>query len=143
MNDSPAKQHPVSTDDPAINISLQLCIPMIPTISATLTTKSTHMLATTTALNGQNFLLLCIQDDSASTILMATCTKLLLLYCVREGPAIMMATHAKPKLHLIVVFIRRASTALTTVYLISVSEGEHQVVKLHQVIQVKFCQAIH
>ena len=46
-NDSPAKQCPVSNDNPAIEISLQLCVPMIPTISATSTTKSTHMLATT------------------------------------------------------------------------------------------------
>jgi hypothetical protein len=55
----------------------------------------------------------------------------------------MMATHAKPKLHLIVAFIRRASTAQTTVDLISVLEGEHQVTILHQAIQVKFRRAIH
>jgi hypothetical protein len=142
-NDSPAKQRPVSNDNPAIDISLQLCVPMIPTVSATLTTKLTHILAFTTALNGQNLLLLCVQDDPANRIAMATCIKLLLLHCVRDNPAIMMATHAKPKLHLIVAFIRRASTAQTTVYLISVSEGEHQVTKLHQVIQVKFRCAIH
>jgi hypothetical protein len=53
-NDSPAKQRPVSNDNPAIEISLQLCVSMIPTVSATLTTKSTHILAITTAFNGQN-----------------------------------------------------------------------------------------
>ena len=137
-NDSPAKQHPVSNDDPAIEISLQLCVPMTPTVSATLTTKSTHILAITTALNGQNLLLLCIQDDSASTIAMATRAKLLLLHYVRDNPAIMMATHAKPKLHLIVAFIRRALTAQTTIDLISVSEEQH-----HRAIQVKFRRAIH
>jgi hypothetical protein len=50
-NDSPAKQRPVSNDNPAIEISLQLCVPMIPTVSATWTTKLTHILAITTALN--------------------------------------------------------------------------------------------
>jgi hypothetical protein len=48
---------------------------------------------------------------------------------------------ANSKLHLIVVFIQRASTAQTTVDLISVLEGEHP--KLHRAIQVKFRQAIH
>ena len=74
---------------------------------------------------------------------MVTRAKLLLLHCVRDNPAIMMATRAKPKLHLIVAFIRRASAAQTTVDLISVSEGEHQVTKLHRGIEVKFHQAIH
>jgi hypothetical protein len=86
-------------------------------------------------------LLLCVQDNSARMIAMATCAKLLLLHCVRDDPAIMMVTHAKPKLHLIVAFIRRASTTQTTVDLISVSEGElHQAI--HQGIQAKLCQTI-
>ena len=50
-NDSHAKQRHVSNDDPAIEISLQLCISMIPTVSATSTTKSTLILAITTALH--------------------------------------------------------------------------------------------
>jgi len=41
------------------------------------------------------------------------------------------------------VFIRRASTAQTTVDLISVLEGEHIVTKLYRMIQVKFRRAIH
>jgi hypothetical protein len=100
--DSPAKQCPVQNDDLAIENSLQICVPMIPTASATLTAKSTHILAITTALSGQNLLLLCEQDNSAITMTMATCAKLLLLHCDREDPAFIMATHAKPKLQLIV-----------------------------------------
>jgi hypothetical protein len=82
MNDSPAKQRPVSNGDPANEISLKLCVLMTPTVSATSTTKSTRILAITTALNGQNLLLLCVQDDSACTIVMGTRAKLLLLHCV-------------------------------------------------------------
>jgi hypothetical protein len=44
----------------------------------------------------------------------------LLLFCVKDAPAIMMATHAKPKLQLIVAFIRTLSAAHTNFDLISV-----------------------
>jgi hypothetical protein len=85
-NDSPAKQCSIPNNDPAIEISLQLCIPIITIVSATLTA---HILAITTALTGQNLLLHFAQDD----------------------PAIMMVTHAKPKLQLIVGSIQRALSA--------------------------------
>ena len=118
-NDSPAKQQPVPNDDPAIDISLQLCVPTIPTVSATSTAISTHIVAITTELNGQDLLLLCAQDnpaitmttheqnlllscvhnDSTNTMTMATHVKLLLLHCVRDDLAIMMATHANLLLH--------------------------------------------
>jgi hypothetical protein len=88
---------------------------MISTVSATLTAKSIHMLAITTALNGQNLLLLCVRDDSASTMVIATRAKLRLLHCVQDNPAIMMATHAKPKLQLIVASILRELSARSTI----------------------------
>jgi hypothetical protein len=56
------------------------------------------------------------QDNPAITT--ATHAQNLLLFFVRNDPA-------NSKLHLIVAFIRRASTAQTNVDLISVSEGEH------------------
>jgi hypothetical protein len=89
-NDSPAKQQPVPNDDPAIDISLQLCVPTIPTVSATSTAISTHIVAITTELNGQDLLLLCAQDNSAITMTMATRAKSLLLNCVKDNPAITM-----------------------------------------------------
>jgi hypothetical protein len=71
--------------------------------------------AITTATHAQN-LLLYAQIGSAITT--ATHAKNLLLFFVRSDPA-------NSKLHLIVAFIRRASTAQTNVDLISVSEREH------------------
>jgi hypothetical protein len=71
--------------------------------------------AITTATHAQN-LLLYAQIGSAITT--ATHAQNLLLFFVRNDPA-------NSKLHLIVAFIRRASTAQTYVDLISVSEGEH------------------
>jgi hypothetical protein len=72
------------------------------------------------------------RDNPAIT--MATHAHNLLLYA-QIGSAIMTATHAllflvrndpaNSKLHLIVAFIQRASTAQTNVDLISVLEGEH------------------
>jgi hypothetical protein len=76
--------------------------------------------AITVATHAQN-LLLYAQIGSAITT--ATHAQNLLLFFVRNDPA-------NSKLHLIVAFIRRASTAQTTIDLISVSEGEHQVTKL-------------
>ena len=87
-----------------------------------------------TATHAQNLLLFFVRNDSAITT--ATHAQNLLLFFVRNDPA-------NSKLHLIVAFIRRASTAQTTIDLISVSEGEHQVTKLHRTIQVKFRRAIH
>jgi hypothetical protein len=77
--------------------------------------------AITTAAHEQN-LLLYAQIGSAITT--ATHTQNLLLFFVQNNPA-------NSKLHLIVAFIQRALTFQTTVDLISVSEGEHQVTKLH------------
>jgi hypothetical protein len=68
-----------------------------------------------TATHAQN-LLLYAQIGSAITT--ATHAQNLLLFFIRNDPA-------NSKLHLIVAFIRRASTAQTYVDLISVSEGEH------------------
>jgi hypothetical protein len=68
-----------------------------------------------TALTGQNLLLLYIRDKSAIMILMATHAILLLLHCVQDDPAIMMATHVKPKLQLIVASIRTALSARSTI----------------------------
>jgi hypothetical protein len=103
-NDSPAKQRPVSNDDPAIEISLQFCVPMISTVLAASTAKSTHILASTTALSRQNLLLLCVQNDSAIMMAMVTRAKLLPLHCARDNPTFIMATHAK-LIKLIVAFI--------------------------------------
>ena len=89
--------------------------------------------ATTVATHAQNLLL---YTQIGSAITMATHAQNLLLFFIRNDPA-------NSKLHLIVAFILRASTAQTTIDLISVSEGEHQVTKLHQTIQVKFCRANH
>jgi hypothetical protein len=69
-----------------------------------------------TATHAQNLLLFFVRNDSAITT--ATHAQNLLLFFVRNDPA-------NSKLHLIVAFIRRASTAQTNVDLISVSEGEH------------------
>ena len=71
--------------------------------------------AITTVTHAHN-LLLYAQIGSAITT--ATHAQNLLLFFVRNDPA-------NSKLHLIVAFIRRASTAQTNVDLISVSEGEH------------------
>jgi hypothetical protein len=105
-HDSPAKQRPVPNDDPAIEISLWLCVPIITTVSVT---STAYILAITTALTGQNLLLLCVRDDSA--------VKLLLLHCIRDDPAIMMATYAKPKLQLVVVSIQKALSARSMISL--------------------------
>jgi len=63
-------------------------------------------------------LLLYAHIGSATTT--ATHAQNLMLFFVRNDPA-------NSKLHLIVTFIRRASTNQTNVDLISVLEGEHQV----------------
>jgi hypothetical protein len=73
--------------------------------------------AITTATHAQN-LLLYAQIGSAITT--ATHAQNLLLFFVRNNPA-------NSKLHLIVAFIRRASTAQPNVDLISVSEREHTI----------------
>jgi hypothetical protein len=136
-NDSPAKQRPVPNDNPAIEISLQLCIPMIPNVSATLTTKLTHILAIMTALNGQNLLLLCVQDNSAITMAMATRAKCLLLHCIQDDPSFLMATHTKLKLQLIVAFIQRALSARSTI-----SIQEKLIVILHSEGEPDGCRLI-
>ena len=89
----------------------------VPFCFATKTTRKSRLLqpAITTATHAQN-LLLYAQIGSAITT--ATHAQNLLLFFVRNDPA-------NSKLHLIVAFIRRASTAQTNVDLISVSEGEH------------------
>ncbi len=73
--------------------------------------------AITTATHAQNLLL---YAQIGSAITMATHAQNSLLLCVQDDPA-------NSKLHLIVAFIPRALTAQTTVDLISVSEGAHQV----------------
>jgi hypothetical protein len=87
----------------------------------------------TTATHAQNLLL---YAQIGSTISTATHAHNLLLFFVQNDPA-------NSKLCLIIAFIQRALTAQTTFDLILVSEGEHQVTKLHRTIQVKFCRAIH
>ena len=86
-----------------------------------------------TVTHAQN-LLLYAQIGSAITT--ATHAHNLLLFFIRNNPA-------NSTLHLIVAFIQRASAAQTTVDLISVLEGKHQVTKLHRTIQVKLRRAIH
>jgi hypothetical protein len=73
--------------------------------------------AITTATHAQNLLL---YAHIGSAITTATHAQNLLQFFVRNNPT-------SSKLHLIVTFIRRASTAQTNVDLISVSEGEHRI----------------
>jgi hypothetical protein len=118
-----------------------LLLPFNQDNSATMTATHASLLlpfnqdnpAITAATHAQN-LLLYAQIGSAITT--ATHAQNLLLFFVRNDPA-------NSKLHLIVAFIRRASTAQTTIDLISVLKGEHQVTKLHRTKQVKFRRAIH
>ena len=115
-------------DTPAImlapfsNFSLQLTVE-IPRFSLLHDFKCPAIM---TELNGQNLLLLCVQDNLASMIVMATHIELLLLHCVQDYPEIMMATNAKLKLQLIVASIQTQSTISTQEKIIVVlhSEGE-------------------
>jgi hypothetical protein len=57
-----------------------------------------------------------------------TMTSSLLLFCIKDAPASMMATHAKLKLQLIVASIRRALNARSTT---SIQENNFQLIVEH------------
>ena len=75
-----------------------------------------------------HLLLSFIQDNLANTITAAR-AKLHLLYCIQDDPANTMASHAKLKLQLIVVFIPSAFDAhiQETIIVVLNSEGESDV----------------